>query len=834
MDPLLASAPYNDGSLPPARRVEDLLERMSMPEKLAQLCGVWGRQLVKAGHVDDATARRLIPHGVGHISRNSLQKDPRETACDANGLQAWMRQNTRLGIPAIIHEEACAGLMAQGACAFPMPIGLASTFDPLLVERVGEVIRDQLRSVGAHQALAPVLDVARDHRWGRVEETFGEDPYLASRLGVAFVRGVQGWEGESGVACTGKHFVGYSASEGGLNWAPSSIGARALRDEHLPAFAAAVSEAGLRSIMNAYQEIDGVPVAASRELLTDVLRGELQFKGPVVSDYDAIVSLQTYHGVAVDKAHAASLAINAGIDLELPVADCYASPLEEALLGRKVDPAVVDEAVRRVLRLKFELGLFERRSVEIERAGNVIAERAHRTLALEAARSSLVLLQNRDDLLPLSQPMRIAVVGPSAASLRNLQGTYQYPSFFEFQFGPLDGRTESHGAPQGENNVAAAVSLDAASRSAIAAELRGQFPGSRTIADALREFAPAGSLVRVKHGCDINGQDENGFEEALALARDSDVVIAVMGGRSGLARDCTEGEFNDRAALDLPGVQEKLLRALVATGRPVVLMLVNGRPPCLAWAANNVAAIIEAWLPGEEGPRAIAEVVFGVVAPSGRLPVSLSSGAGQMPLHYGHKPSARRSFPYGDYVDAPAAALYPFGHGLTYTEFRAGPIALDAPNWSIDGRIGIRFDLRNVGGRRGIAVPQLYVRRLAGPVTAPVSELKAFTRVELGAGEACSVEFDLESTCLAHCRQAGLLTVAPGPVRISIGASSREIWHSVDVEVTGPARNLTWREIRPATARIRRRNDLAAEDRCSALVPQAREAQCSHVTGSES
>ncbi len=798
MDLQLLGAPYNDPVLEPATRVEDLLARMSLPEKLAQLVGVWGRGLVAGGVVSEEAAARLVPHGVGHVSRNSLQKGPRETAQDANALQAWLRENTRLGVPAIIHEEACAGLMARGACAFPMPIGLASTFDPALVECVGKVIQQQMQSVGAHQALAPVLDVARDHRWGRIEETFGEDTFLTSRMGVAFVRGVQGNDADSGIACTGKHFVGYSASESGLNWAPAVIGARELRDEHLPAFAAAIGEAGLLSVMNAYQEIDGVPVAASRELLTDVLRGELRFSGPVVSDYEAVVSLQNYHEVAADKVEAAAQALTAGIDLELPVADCYADPLDAALRQGLVTQSQVDDAVRRVLMLKFVLGIFERRSVDVEESEGAFSDGMHRTLALEAARRSLVLLRNESALLPMESARRIAVIGPSAKSLRNLQGTYQYPTFYEFQFGPLDGRASITVGSAGANNVAAAGNLDATTRAGIVEALRCQFPGAQTVLQAILEIAPEGSVVSHQPGCEIDSEDTSLFGAALELAARSDTVIAVMGGRSGLARDCTEGEFNDRATLDLPGVQQALLEQLVATGTPVVLVLVNGRPPCLNWAASHVPAILEAWLPGEKGPTAIAEVLFGRIEPTGRLPVSLSRSVGQMPLRYNHKPSARRSFPYGRYTDLPADALYPFGHGLSYTEFESGPLELEQTAWTIGQAMHVRAEIRNVGARAGTAIPQLYLRRLSGSLTSPVAELKAFCRVELQPGESRYVDFLLDSSSLAYCGLDGRFVVTPGRARIQLGASSRDIWQQRELEVVGLAQSVEWTDLRPA------------------------------------
>lgn len=795
----LRGAPYRNSKLSHQQRCDDLIERMNLEEKLAQLAGVWGRQLVAKGVVDEEAAYRLVPNGIGHISRNSLQKTPFESAEDANALQAWFRERTRLGIPVIIHEEACAGLMARGACAFPMPIGMGSTFNPDLMEAVASVIRHQMRCVGASQALAPVLDVARDHRWGRIEETFGEDPYLTSRMGVSFIRGVQGHEADSGVACTAKHFVGYSASASGLNWAPASIGTRELRDDHLPSFAAAISEASVLSVMNAYQEIDGIPVAASRELLTKVLRDELGFTGAVVSDYDALSSLHTYHQLGRGKVDAAALGLHAGIDLELPVVDCFGGPLRQALAEGLISIEDIDLAVRRILMLKFRLGLFEWSHLDSRAAPKVFEDASHRSLALEAAVQSMVLLRNEGGLLPLERVQKIAVVGPSSHSLRNLQGTYQYPSFYEYQFGPLDGRISQTESNASDNNVAAAVTLDAAQRDNIAAALSSQFPGQKTIFEAILAGAPAGSVVRYEQGCDINLKgDSKAHQAALDLALESDVVIAVMGGRSGLAADCTEGEFNDRSALELPGAQEDLLKGLVATGRPVILVLINGRPPCLTWASENVPSILEAWLPGESGPQAIADILFGKANPSGRLPVSLSRGVGQMPIHYHHKPSGRRSFPYGGYKEAPATALYPFGHGLSYTSFECTKVSASSSQWEIGEAFSIRAQVSNVGRRSGTAVVQLYLSRSARLVTAPVKLLKAFARVELEPGQTRSLEFTLNDSALVHAGLGGSMVIEPGSVRIQVGASSAEVWSEIAVDVVGHCRDLKWQSMKPA------------------------------------
>jgi beta-glucosidase len=804
MDPSFIRADYNDPRHPIESRVDDLLKRMSLEEKQAQLGGAWGKLLVKDGLIcKDACAS--IAHGIGHITRNSLHKVPFDAARDANALQAWLHDQTRLGIPALIHEETCAGVMAREATAFPMPIGMAASFDPDLIEDIGAVIRQQMLAVGAHQALAPVLDVVRDHRWGRCEETFGEDSYLAARCGVGYVLGVQGPPNGPLAACTAKHFVGYSASAGGLNWAPAQLGERELRDHHLPPFAAVIAEAGVRSVMNAYQEIDGIPVASSREILTGMLRDELGFSGVVVSDYDAIKSLRTYHDVAIDDSSAACLALRAGIDLELPVLDCYGEPLRRAVASGAASIQDIDEAVRRVLRLKFELGLFEHRRVDEHRAAQAYETKEHRELAHLAALRSLVLVRNEGRVLPLKASIRrIALIGPSADSVRLMQGDYQYPSFFEFQFGPLDGRTPRFTGTG--NTDAAAVAGGAtpgeASQTSAHPDLAAQFPNTITVKAGLLGLLGADISMIHERGCDIDGSDMSGFKRACDVAASADVVIAVLGGRSGLARDCTDGEFNDRATLGLPGVQQQLLEALVATGRPVILVLICGRPLCLAWAAENVPGILYAWLPGEEGGTAIAQCLLGSHEPQGRLPVSLARAVGQMPVHYNHKPSAARSYPFGDYTDLPVAPLYPFGHGMGYSRFTYSDLSLSGATFPTDGSFTVRLVVTNVGSRSGTEVVQLYLRARRECITRPVRELRGIARIALSPGDAGEVEFSVDASAVAAHDRDAVPCVVPGEVEVQIGASSADIRLRGLITATGARRIVQIRDWRPCSVRI--------------------------------
>ncbi len=434
----MSSVPYKDSSLPIDARIEDLLTRMTLDEKIAQLGGLWSRPMLAADGIDHDRAREMLKHGIGHISRHAALMPPEQSARTMNAIQGILIEETRLSIPAIFHEESCAGFLAQDASCFPMPLALASTFEPELAEKMGAVIRRQMLAVGARQTLAPVVDVARDARWGRCEETFGEDTYLVSRMGVAYVRGVQGDDLTRGVICTGKHFAGYSFSEGGLNWAPAHIPHRELLDTFIPPYAAMIAKANLRSVMNAYQEIDGIPCGASTQLLNDILRGELGFTGTVVSDYFTLASLHNYHNIAANPREAAKLGLTAGIDVELPQLDVFGAPLREAIDAGEVSIELVDRAVRRVLRAKFELGLFEHPYVDASGAAAIFDSPEDRVLACDIARASIVMLKNDRQLLPLHDDLkRIAVIGPTADSKRLLQGDYHYPSHHELLFGPM-------------------------------------------------------------------------------------------------------------------------------------------------------------------------------------------------------------------------------------------------------------------------------------------------------------------------------------------------------------------------------------------------------------
>ncbi len=748
------SATYLDATKSVAERVDDLLGRMTLDDKLGQLGSAWSFELTANGTFSHDRAEQLARHGLGQVTRvgGASGYESGDAARFANAVQRYLIDETRLGIPAIVHEEICSGLMARGSTVFPQAIGVASTWEPELSAALADAVRSQMRMVGAHQGLSPVLDVCRDPRWGRTEETFGEDPYLVSRMGVAFVRGLQGRDLRDGVVATGKHFVGYGGSEGGLNWAPMGIGPRELHDVYLYPFEAAVREGGLRSVMNAYNELDGIPCAASSELLTELLRGSWGFEGSVVSDYFAVRQLASYHRLVVDETEAAAAALTAGIDVELPSTDCYGEPLRDALLRGLLDESDVDVAVRRVLETKFALGLFERPYVDEDAAADAANTDAHRSLARTIARKSLVLLRN-DGALPLASSGTVAVIGPNADELRNLLGDYSYPAHVE-------ALAEMAGPG---NNV---FSIGLPDR----IEFGDPMPAAPTIVEALR--SRLGEQVAFARGCDVNSESHDGFDEAVALAAAADVAVLVLGDKAGLTDDCTSGESRDRASLDLPGVQEELARAVLATGTPVVLVLVAGRPCGSAWLHEHSAAVLLAWLPGQEGAEAIADALTGEFSPGGKLPITFPRSVGQIPAYYAHKISGGRSHWKGDYVDSPAQPLYPFGHGLTYTTFSLSDPHIETPTVRWNETIAVRIRVRNTGERPGEEVVQLYVRDPVATVTRPVLELKSFVRLELDAGASKTVTFRVPVAQLGFHDRALTHTVEPGAFDLFVGTSS--------------------------------------------------------------
>lgn len=747
------------------QRINDLLARMTLDEKLAQLGSCWIYELQTNGQLDSQKVADRLKHGIGQITRigGASTLSPREIARVVNDLQRFLVHQTRLGIPALCHEESCCGAMVLGGTVFPQAIALASTFRPELAEAMTRVIRRQLLAIGARHALAPVLDLARDPRWGRVEETFGEDPLLASHFGMAYIRGLQGEHLSRGVMATGKHFVGYSSPQGGRNCGPVQFGLNEIYNNYLVPFQAAIRDAGLAVVMNAYSEVDGEVIAASRRFLTDLLRNQLGFDGLVVADYFSIRMIHDYHHLAPDLTRAACLALEAGIDVELPSTHCYGDPLREAVISGAIPMELVDQAVRRHLQKKFELGLFDNPYVDEEQVEAAFDTAEDRALAREIARQSLVLLKN-DGLLPLSRSLRtLAVIGPNANQGRNQLGDYSYAAMSEL----------THGQWWQDMALFAESALTTGGVHVV------------TVLEGIRSLVSSDTRILYARGCDNLDPDMRGFEEAISAAQQADVVVLVLGDRSGLVPYCTTGETRDSALLRLPGVQNELAQAIFSTGKPVVVVLITGRPYAITELDVRANAILEAWLPGEEGGMAIAEALFGEYNPGGKLPITFPRSVGQLPIFYNRKPSATGSYWYGDYVDEKAVPLYPFGHGLSYTTFAYDGLEITPPSVKVGETVNIRLEVANTGNRRGEEVVQLYIRDEYASVPRPVKELKGYVRLALEPGERKTITFHLPVNMLAFYDQDLQLVVEPGRFQVMVGSSSEAIHLQGHFEVIG-------------------------------------------------
>lgn len=749
------AAPYRNPQVPIDRRVADLVAQMSLEEKVAQMTCIWQRKaemlLDDEGNFDleKAQANFGHGHGIGQVGRPSDAgggKNARQTAELTNAIQRFFVEESRLGIPVIFHEECLHGQAAVDATSFPQPIGLGATFDPDLVRRLFDLTAAEARVRGTHQALTPVVDVARDPRWGRVEETYGEDPYLVSRMGIAAVQGFQGdgtFRDKRHVIATLKHFAAHGQPESGNNCAPVSVSLRLLRETFLYPFWEVIRSAGVMSVMASYNEIDGVPSHASRWLLGDVLRGEWGFEGFVVSDYYAIRELaerpELYgHHVARDGREAALLAARAGVNIELPEPDCY-NHLVELVRDGTLSESRLDELVSRMLAYKFRLGLFDDPYVDPDEADLLVGNAAHRELALEAARKTITLLKNDGSLTPLDAEMTgtLAVIGPNAD--RELLGGYS-----------------------------------------------GQPKYRSTVLDGIRERVGQSVEVLYHEGCQITvggswwqdevvpsdpDDDRRSIAEAVQVAQRADVVVLAIGGNEQTSREAWMGNhLGDRTSLDMVGRQDELVDAVAATGKPIVALVFGGRPLAICNLSEKASAIFQCWYLGQETGRAVADVLFGEVNPSGKLPITIPRSAGHIPAYYNYRPSARRGYLFDD-----VSPLYPFGHGLSYTQFTFGPPRLEAASIGRDESTRVLVDVTNTGQRPGEEVVQLYIRDLVSSATRPIKELKGFERVSLQPGETRSVALPITPDRLAFWNIDMQLVVEPGEFAVMTGPNSADL-----------------------------------------------------------
>jgi len=800
-------AAYRDPAKPVAERVDDLIARMTIEEKVAQLGCVWVTAMVKADRFDPGAAASLMAHGMGQITRigASTGLTPEQSATLMNLVQKVAIEQTRLGIPVIVHEESVGGYCARGSTVFPQALGLAATFDPGLVADVAAAIRSEMLAVGARQALAPVLDVARDARWGRVEETYGEDPVLAGTLGAAYVRGLQTEDYRDGVVATGKHFLGHSMSDGGRNHGPVHLGPRELREVYAEPFAAAIRDAGLASVMNSYSSVDGLPCAGSPAILTDLLRTELGFTGTVVADYRAVAQLFRYHRTAANKSEAAAQALTAGLDVELPASDCYAQPLLDAISAGRVPVATVDQAVRRVVEQKFRLGLFDRPYVDETSAGEVFDCPAHRRLARRAAEESVVLLHN-DGLLPLAigPDDVVAIVGPGADNRRLLQGDYHYPAHQEIIDANFSRVTVDDEVVGG--SLTGTGFAEEAEGASLLPEAGGAFePGQVytdhvTPLDALKRALGGPGHILYEQGCGVSGDDRSGIAAAVDAARKARVAIVVVAGRSGLRGSSTVGEGRDATDLSLTGVQTELVSEVVATGTPAVVVVLSGRVHTLAPVMAGASALLQVFPPGEEGGTAIVDILLGHAEPSGRLPVSLPRAVGQVPVHASPRAGGTKAMYRGGYTDSPSTPLFPFGFGLSYTRFTYGELSVKATN--TNEPVVATVAVTNVGTRPGTEVVQLYVSDRFASVARPGRQLAGFARVQLGPGQSRSVRFTVHPSRLAFFDASMNFVTEPGAFGLAVGSSSADLPSQALVELSGDVAQFRQRDIVATRAEI--------------------------------
>jgi beta-glucosidase len=744
--------PYLDRSLSVEQRVADLLSRMTLEEKVAQLEGIWQNRsfmkdpsvffLDEKGNFLPDRAAVLLKNGLGEMTRPSEGRSARETADFTNQMQKWIKDNTRLGIPVVFHEECLHGYVAPGSTEYPQAIALASTWDTQLVGNIFSATAAEVRARGATQCLTPVLDLARDPRWGRTEETYGEDPYLVSRIGVAAIEGFQGFGpgiDSSHVFATAKHFAVHGQPEGGTNVAPGNYSERVIREYFLKPFQAAVEEAHVGAIMASYNEIDGIPSHSNTELLTGILRDEWGFQGVVVSDYFGITDLKDLHHVVATNAEAAKMALEAGVDIELPSGNAYNTLVDQVHQGL-VSEAMVDRAVARVLRMKFLTGLFDNPYVDPAYAEKITNSPEHQQLALKAAHEAIILLKNENNLLPLdaSKYKTIAVIGPNAADVH------------------LGGYSDTSGP---------GVSVLQGIKNKVGSSAKVVYSEGVKITESVPDW----NADNVVLGDPVLNAQR--IQAAIKVAQKADIIILALGGNEQTSREAWAANHpGDRDNLDLLGNQDDLVKAMLGLGKPVVVMLQHGRPNSINYIAENVPAILDGWYLGQAGGTAVADVLFGDYDPGGKLPITVPRNVGQLPDYYYQKPSAKR-----EYLGSTVLPLYPFGFGLSYTTFAFANVRLAPDTIGPEGETTVSVDVTNTGKVRGDEIAQLYIRDEVSSVTRPVKELRGFRRITLDPGQTQTVTFKLGFDQLSFLNRDMHRVVEPGTFKIMVGGNSVDL-----------------------------------------------------------
>ncbi len=772
------SQKYKNANLPVEERVEDLLGQMTLDEKLAQLGCVMAAMGFFVGGKEE-----ILKDGIGQISTLCGCFTKEMNADLVNSTQKYLLEETRLGIPAMFHVETLSGAQSAGAVCYPVPIGLGATFDPILIEKMTANIREEMNALRMKCAFAPVMDVARDPRWGRTCETYGENATLTSAMSVAYVKGLQGDDLSEGLAATAKHFVGYAMGEAGMNIAGAHMGQREVREIYAKPFEAAIRLADLECVMNAYHVIDNVPMAAGKEYLHDLLRGELGFEGLTISDYGSIDKLYDVYHIAADHTEAGILALEAGIDTETPQRLCYTDGMKKAAEEGKIDITFIDNAVRRLLSLKFRLGLFENPYSDIAQMNAVYQNKDALETAYELAAKSVVLLKNENNLLPLSPDKykKVAVIGPNGDDLRALFGGYSLVGVLEMLLLNMQGHSQAAEGIEMSDEMKAQAQEIASRLPSPEQVMRMNYPGILTVADALREVFASAEVTVVK-GCEFLGTDKSGFAKAEQAARDSEIAILVVGGKNGSGAGCSMGENVDASSVGLPGVQEDLIKVVHAVNKNLIVVHMDGRPLSSVWIAENVPAIIEAWHPGQCGAKAIADVLTGKYTPGGKLAITAVRDAGQIPIYAdqlrGSGTTGRgltNSTIESGYVDQTGKPLYPFGYGLSYTTFAIDNLEIAKQTVAPLDTVDISLSVTNTGDTCGEEVVQLYYSDVCASMVRPGQDLAGFVRVSLAPGETKQVRFAVKASQFAFLDKNMKWKVEKGEIEVRMGVSSSDI-----------------------------------------------------------
>ncbi len=792
MEKEFLNAIYMDKTKPVKERIEDLLSKMTIDEKVAQL----GCMVIVQDNVPDM--EHNLRNGIGEIADNISQKEAVLNLRTTQKIQHFLVENTRLGIPALIHCEALQGATQAQATTFPASIALAATWEPDTIERMGEVIRKQCKAMGVRQILSPVMDICRDARWGRINETYGESPTLGAAMSVAFTKGVQGDDLTEGVVCTAKHFIAYGASEGGCNMHACNVPPRTLREVYVKPFQAAITEAGLRSVMNSYCTVDGEAVVGSKHLLTDLLRGEMKFDGIVVSDYMSLERLINPLNAAADMEDAACQALSAGMDVECPNFVGYAEPLKNAI---RKDPekmmAYVDISVRRVLETKFLLGLFDHPYTEEKEIEDNYGVAEYEDRSAAAAEQVMTLVKNEDKSLPLSKELRkVAVIGPLADDIRALFSAYTLPAQMELHASRKpyregtqmagDGFISEEITPHSENVI---VGEDPCTNE----HMKEMYPMSESVLEALKRLYPDIEFLYAK-GCeDVQGGDESGFAEAIEVAKEADAVILAIGGRNGWGKKNTVGEALDSCHLELTGLQPQLAKAVIEANEKTVVVHMNGRPLSDNYIDEHAKAIIEAWCPGPYGAKAIAKVLFGDLNPGGKMPITTPRYVGQVPVYAehsqgsGYDPKRGLVLNHKGYFDGINRPLRYFGQGLSYTSFEYADLEIEKKALEGDETLVFSVSITNIGDRAGDEVVQAYIRDMLASMARPVKELIGFKRINLQPGETKKITFKMPLSQIAFLDAEMKWKIEAGTMRLLIGSSSEEICLAEEFEITSNA-----------------------------------------------